>query len=67
MGIKWQTKFKKQPCKKYEGEELAKLAESLGYKVDLEKIEQDKAKKKADKEAAKKTKEESETTDNKQE
>ena len=41
MGIKWQTKYKKQPCKVYEGEELMKLATSMGCSVDLEKREAD--------------------------
>jgi len=41
MGLKWQTKYKKQPCKVYRGEELVALAASKGYNVDLEKIAED--------------------------
>lgn len=45
MSIKWQTKYKKQPCKVFKGEELVQLAASRGFSVDLEKIAEDLKKK----------------------
>jgi hypothetical protein len=45
VAIKWQNKYKKQPCKIYKGDELVQLAASKGFSVDLEKIAEDLRKK----------------------